>query len=309
MMAIQPLKETSNDPGAGKILETIEVSAKRGADIVRQVLSFARGLEGQRIEIQPLNLLKDLGAIIKDTFPKNIRFHFSMADEVCHRGRSHANSPGSAKSLRERAGRDAERRRLDYSSGKSRARRAGRREEYAGQVGRLREYQRVRFGNGHERGLMLLRTDWDEIFDPVDESFFESVLRWSWANQQLRTSVAQAFRREEDDDIEEYRGSFFAIVKARLAGSSYQAMALAEELSVDDILGIYSKPIAFELQTLVEQAIALLGKLLESDGVEMAPAAQAFPEHLRFGVPTAAARVLLGAGLRHRGAAVYIGRF
>jgi hypothetical protein len=125
----------------------------------------------------------------------------------------------------------------------------------------------------------------------------------------LTNVIPQAFRREEDDDIEEYRGSFFAIVKARLAGSSYQAMALAEELSVDDILGIYSKPIAFELQTLVEQAIALLGKLLESDGVEMAPAAQAFPEHLRFGVPTAAARVLLGAGLRHRGAAVYIGRF
>ena len=37
----------SDDPQATKILETIEVSAKRGADIVRQVLSFARGLEGR----------------------------------------------------------------------------------------------------------------------------------------------------------------------------------------------------------------------------------------------------------------------
>ena len=82
MMAIQLLKDMSSDPKAEKILETLEVSAKRGADIVRQVLSFARGLEGQRIELQPLNLLKDLGTIIRDTFPKNIRFHFSMADEV-----------------------------------------------------------------------------------------------------------------------------------------------------------------------------------------------------------------------------------
>jgi PAS domain S-box-containing protein len=82
MMAIQLLKEMSDDPGARKILETLDVSAKRGADIVRQVLSFARGLEGQRIEIQPQHVLKDLGTIIKDTFPKNIRFHFSVADDV-----------------------------------------------------------------------------------------------------------------------------------------------------------------------------------------------------------------------------------
>jgi PAS domain S-box-containing protein len=82
MMAIQLLKEMSDDPGARKILETLDVSARRGADIVRQVLSFARGLEGQRIEIQPQHVLKDLGTIIRDTFPKNIRFHFSVADDV-----------------------------------------------------------------------------------------------------------------------------------------------------------------------------------------------------------------------------------
>ena len=83
MMAIQLLKDMSDDPGARKILETLDVSAKRGADIVRQVLSFARGLDGQRIEVQPQHVLKDIGTILKDTFPKNIRFHFSIADDVC----------------------------------------------------------------------------------------------------------------------------------------------------------------------------------------------------------------------------------
>ncbi len=82
MMAIQLLKDMSDDPETTKLLETLDVSARRGADIVRQVLSFARGLEGQRIEIQPQHVLKDLGTIIKDTFPKNIRFHFSVADDV-----------------------------------------------------------------------------------------------------------------------------------------------------------------------------------------------------------------------------------
>jgi PAS domain S-box-containing protein len=81
MMSIDILALTITDPQAKTILTTIETSARRGADIVRQVLSFARGLECQKIEVQPRNLLKDLEVIIKDTFPKNIRLHFSIANE------------------------------------------------------------------------------------------------------------------------------------------------------------------------------------------------------------------------------------
>src|SRR6202000_2287393 len=66
MMSIDILALTITDPQAKTILTTIETSARRGADIVRQVLLFARGLEGQRIEVQPRDLLKDLEMIIKD---------------------------------------------------------------------------------------------------------------------------------------------------------------------------------------------------------------------------------------------------
>jgi len=82
MMSIDILKNLSDDPRAKKILETIKVSAKRGADIVRQVLSFARGLEGQRIEVQPKHLLNDLENIIKETFPKDIRLQFSIPNDT-----------------------------------------------------------------------------------------------------------------------------------------------------------------------------------------------------------------------------------
>ena len=82
MMSIDILKTTSDSPETTRILETIEVSAKRGADIVRQVLSFARGLEGERIEVQPKHLLKDLENIIKDTFPKDIRLQFSIPKDT-----------------------------------------------------------------------------------------------------------------------------------------------------------------------------------------------------------------------------------
>jgi len=82
MMAIEILKSTSSDPQAKSILETIEVSAQRGADIVRQVLTFARGIEGERIEVQPKHLLKDLENIIKNTFPKNIRLRLSVPNDT-----------------------------------------------------------------------------------------------------------------------------------------------------------------------------------------------------------------------------------
>ena len=82
MMSIDVLKEKFADEQAGKILKTIATSAKRGADIVRQVLSFARGIEGQRIEIQPAHLLKELAQIIQDTFPKDIRLDFSVPNDI-----------------------------------------------------------------------------------------------------------------------------------------------------------------------------------------------------------------------------------
>jgi PAS domain S-box-containing protein len=82
LMSIQLLKKTAKDADGQQILDTIEISAKRGADIVRQVLSFARGLDGQRVEVQPKHLLEEVESIIKDTFPKNIRLHFSIPNDT-----------------------------------------------------------------------------------------------------------------------------------------------------------------------------------------------------------------------------------
>jgi PAS domain S-box-containing protein len=82
LMSIDILKLMNSDQQAKNILQTIELSAKRGADIVRQVLSFARGMEGERIEVQPKHLVKDIENIIKDTFPKNIRQELLIADDT-----------------------------------------------------------------------------------------------------------------------------------------------------------------------------------------------------------------------------------
>jgi len=77
MMSIEILRQTTSDQQSKFILDTIKGSAQRGADIVNQILSFARGMDGKRIEVQPKHLLKDIENIVRSTFPKNIRCELS----------------------------------------------------------------------------------------------------------------------------------------------------------------------------------------------------------------------------------------
>jgi PAS domain S-box-containing protein len=77
LMSVQLLKTMCEGPDAEMMLDTLEISAKRGADIVQQVLTFARGVEGQRLSVEAKYLLKDLATITRDTFPKNIQLEFT----------------------------------------------------------------------------------------------------------------------------------------------------------------------------------------------------------------------------------------
>jgi PAS domain S-box-containing protein len=81
LTSIELLKMTETDPKARQILETIEASSKRGGDVVRQVLSFARGIKGARVEIQPRRLLKDIETLIRNTFPKSIDLKLTIQKE------------------------------------------------------------------------------------------------------------------------------------------------------------------------------------------------------------------------------------
>jgi PAS domain S-box-containing protein len=55
------------------ILDMLEQSVKRGANIIRQVLTFARGVEVQRTQVQPRHLLREVARIVEETFPKDIQ--------------------------------------------------------------------------------------------------------------------------------------------------------------------------------------------------------------------------------------------
>ncbi len=78
MMSIELLRLTSRDERAQSMLSTIESSAKRGADMVQQILSFARGVEGQQEMINPQLIIEEIQNLVQDTFPKNIFFQADM---------------------------------------------------------------------------------------------------------------------------------------------------------------------------------------------------------------------------------------
>jgi two-component system cell cycle sensor histidine kinase/response regulator CckA len=72
MLGMGMLRDRLTDEHSREILETISTSAGRGAEMVAQVLSFARGQEGKRSEIAPSALIGDVVRIARDTLPKNI---------------------------------------------------------------------------------------------------------------------------------------------------------------------------------------------------------------------------------------------
>jgi PAS domain S-box-containing protein len=61
-----------------EVISTIEMSAERGVQIVNQILTFGRGVDGERSPVQIDSLLKETANLLRGTFPKNIRIETSI---------------------------------------------------------------------------------------------------------------------------------------------------------------------------------------------------------------------------------------
>ena len=72
LISSQLLENKLPDERSQQLLQLIETNTKRGASLVKQVLSFARGVEGKRVPIQIGHLLLEIEQIAKRTFPKSI---------------------------------------------------------------------------------------------------------------------------------------------------------------------------------------------------------------------------------------------
>jgi two-component system, cell cycle sensor histidine kinase and response regulator CckA len=80
LMAVQLL--LLKFPQEQQLLGTLETNIKRGAGLIKQVLSFAKGLEGQRTSVQLKHLILEVTHIAKQTFPKSIEIVSDLASEL-----------------------------------------------------------------------------------------------------------------------------------------------------------------------------------------------------------------------------------
>lgn len=73
MIGVEILKMQPLSEDASSMVHTMEASAKRSADMVKQMLLFARGGETNKTYIAPGQLVQEMARLVSDTFPKSIR--------------------------------------------------------------------------------------------------------------------------------------------------------------------------------------------------------------------------------------------
>lgn len=82
LMGVELLRRKASDDEARRILGLIESSTHRGADMVRQVLLFARGKGGELVEVALGPLLKEMEKMARETFPRTIQIEAFIAEDL-----------------------------------------------------------------------------------------------------------------------------------------------------------------------------------------------------------------------------------
>ncbi|MDE3069051.1 MAG: response regulator [Verrucomicrobiota bacterium] len=82
LIGVQLLREQKPSPECEPILNTMEDSVRRGAEMLKQVLIFARGGEMNQTILRPDQLAREVGKIIANTFPKSIQCRVQADENV-----------------------------------------------------------------------------------------------------------------------------------------------------------------------------------------------------------------------------------
>jgi PAS domain S-box-containing protein len=82
LTAVELLQMRLADESSQRLLNILHTNAVRGSEMIKQVLSFARGVEGEHIPLQPAHLIKEIVKILADTMPKNIDITFSIDPDL-----------------------------------------------------------------------------------------------------------------------------------------------------------------------------------------------------------------------------------
>ncbi|MEO8074379.1 MAG: ATP-binding protein, partial [Acidobacteriota bacterium] len=83
LMSVEMLQADETIEKSGEPwLSIIRENTERGASLIKQVLTFARGAEGERINVEMRHLVKDLVEVLKETLPKTITVKYNVSPEL-----------------------------------------------------------------------------------------------------------------------------------------------------------------------------------------------------------------------------------
>jgi two-component system, cell cycle sensor histidine kinase and response regulator CckA len=82
MMAVELLRGAVADPASQQVLATLQASTERGANLVQQILAFARGTPGLRRPLPLDSLIGELSQLLRQTFPKTITIDVDVPGQL-----------------------------------------------------------------------------------------------------------------------------------------------------------------------------------------------------------------------------------
>jgi PAS domain S-box-containing protein len=84
LMGIQLIRKKVAEPEVREMLGVMETNTHRGADMVRQVLTFARGRDGERELLEPSRLVREMENILRQTMPRSIAVQALVPSDLWH---------------------------------------------------------------------------------------------------------------------------------------------------------------------------------------------------------------------------------
>src|SRR5262249_2110683 len=75
-------KKKVSDAATIQMLNVADLTARRGSELIKQVLSFGRGLEGRRVVLQLKHLVFEIEKIAAGTFPKSIEISTDVPKDL-----------------------------------------------------------------------------------------------------------------------------------------------------------------------------------------------------------------------------------
>ncbi|CAG1003294.1 two-component system, cell cycle sensor histidine kinase and response regulator CckA [Methanosarcinales archaeon] len=82
MLAQELLQEKLTDEESQRLLNTIERSTQRGANLMKQVMSFSKGVEGERNVLQIAHIVSEIMEIAEETFPRSIKIRTDIPKDL-----------------------------------------------------------------------------------------------------------------------------------------------------------------------------------------------------------------------------------